>query len=207
MNWVDAGVFALLLSGAALGFIRGLLHQIARLVTLPLSCYCAIYYHGWAFILLEPYMSDNLAGICSYVLVFLVVLLGLNIVLNLADAAMRTTSLKFYDRLLGAALGGIIGVFMSGMLLYGMAIFPVNGFDRSIKQSKTGVPLLQFTRSSAMLIPQSIRDRVKYTIDQLKKEASEEVEDIIEEKTENQLPLDSNKGDQEKVNNQEKEGE
>src|SRR5581483_5757241 len=112
--------------GALLGARRGLLWQVARLVTFGLALYVCIFYHDHAVALLSPYLLDNTSPLVvsalAYGLTFLVVyLVGYGITV-LIEKGVKAAKLKFTDRILGAVFGLAKASLVAGVILLAVAV-------------------------------------------------------------------------------------
>src|SRR4051794_2044148 len=109
MYWLDTLLLVLLGLGAVLGFMSGLLWQVARIVTLAAALMATIACNEPAThfcreqVLREA--DPRISQAVAYVLVFLAVYLILFLATRLLYQCIKATKLQTADRLLGALFG------------------------------------------------------------------------------------------------------
>lgn len=176
MHWLDITLLIVLALGAVLGARRGLLWQVARILTFGLAIYVCIYYHetvaGW----IAPYLQDASAlvvSVLSYVAVFLVVYLICYGVTLLLEAAVKAAKLKTTDRILGAALGALKAALLSGAVLMGLALIGIPQTDEAIARSQVAQVELQMMRGVIVAVPQDYKEQFTEARERIQEKASE----------------------------------
>jgi membrane protein required for colicin V production len=122
MYWLDTTIVALLAVGALFGAMSGFLWQVARIASVALSLYAAIFLNDWAthFVqdLLLQGIDPGIVRALAYLAVFVIVYLVLYYVVWLLDQGIRAVNLQPVDRLLGAATGACkMGLLLAAVCL------------------------------------------------------------------------------------------
>ncbi len=176
MNWVDVSVFLVLVIGTVLGFISGLLWQVARLVIFGISCYATLYFHQPVATWLGQRMSETsptvLKGL-AYFLTFVGVYLVLFLIVVLIERAMKAAELKPIDRVFGGVLGLVKAGLVCGVVLLGIVVIPIQAFTPEVEQSRLGPPVLEATRTVLLAIPEEQKKKVGEWFEAIKKRALE----------------------------------
>lgn len=184
MNWVDISLFVVLLLGTVTGFVSGLWWQVARLVILFVSAYATIFYHQpvgeWLAGKMPQTNPIALKGL-AYFVTFGGVYLVLFLVAALIEKAMKAAQLKPMDRVLGGALGLIKGGLISGMILLGIVVIPIQSLSQDIHASTLGVPVLNATRAVILAIPEEQKKKIADWFEAMKKRAVEGVKEAGKE--------------------------
>ena len=118
MNWIDFIIIALLAFGLIQGFIDGVIIEIAKLAALILGIWGAIHFSGWTADKLSGWfdMQANWTGIVAFAITFVVIVIGINLLGRLLDTIIKSVSLGFVVKLLGAAFGVIKTVLILSVL-------------------------------------------------------------------------------------------
>lgn len=164
-NWLDVILWLILGILLILGLVKGFLRQILGLVgivvgfILALSFYPEVASFWQRFI--RPHVLTELLG---FLLIFgIVVFLSYLLASFLAKAIKGP--IKFFDRLLGGALGLIKGALICGILLMILVLFPVN--PRVVEESRMAPICLEVTKGIVRLIPQKLKDKFDQTYRQI----------------------------------------
>jgi membrane protein required for colicin V production len=109
MNWIDFVIIALLAFGLIQGFIDGLIIEIAKLAALILGIWGAIHFSGWTAGKLYGWfdMQETWTGIVAFAITFIVIVLCINLLGRLLDTIVKSVSLGFVVKTLGAVFGVI----------------------------------------------------------------------------------------------------
>jgi membrane protein required for colicin V production len=109
MNWIDFIIIALLAFGLIQGFIDGVIIEIAKLAALILGIWGAIHFSGWTAGKLSDWfdMQATWTGVVAFAITFVVIVLGINLLGRLLDTIVKSVSLGFLVKLLGAVFGVI----------------------------------------------------------------------------------------------------
>jgi uncharacterized membrane protein required for colicin V production len=108
MHWLDSTLLALLALGAGVGFMTGLLLQIARVAGLGVALWATLFLNVQAVELIQEFLlrdaDANLVKASAYVVVFLVVYFLLLLVTRFAKSLVVASGFAWMDRCLGACL-------------------------------------------------------------------------------------------------------
>jgi uncharacterized membrane protein required for colicin V production len=161
MFWLDTTIVALLVLGAILGAISGLLWQVARIVCVAVSVYAAILLNEWATNLLQEALLKGaepaVARALAYLGVFIAVFFVLYHVVWLLDQAIRAVRLEPVDRLLGAGMGALKMALLVAAVCLGLSAYP-NPTTKEVLEKSTLAPVLAEGMEMVLLvIPQEYK--------------------------------------------------
>lgn len=190
MNWIDIGILVLATGGVILGCYSGLLQQVGRIVNLIASTYITLYFHeSLAVHLVQADVAGGIeAGIISFMMTFLASYVLLNLVLYIIQVVTEATPLRFIDRVLGGVIGLVKGVFIAGILLMGIAMYPNPEVSRDIHHSVGGEMLLTTVERSVILVPDHLTDRLHETYQLMKREGEEQLKYLTKNELEDMWP-------------------
>ena len=110
MNWVDAVMAGVLALSALAGFLRGFARELLGLAAWIAAAVLADRFYGAAVPIAGRWIDDGLvADVVCFAVVFLVILIALSIVANLASRLVRLSLLGGFDRILGLGFGLVRG--------------------------------------------------------------------------------------------------
>lgn len=162
---IDLIIIILFIAALVSGYRKGFLVQLLNLVGLLVAFLVAyIYYKPLAekFLLWVPYpgMSENTTlkyasdaldisltfyQLLAFALIFFVIKLALRIFFSIFDFLKNIPVLGVFNRFLGAILGLIIAYFMVFIILYVLALLPIDSVQNFIESSILTKVILEFT--------------------------------------------------------------
>ena len=103
MNWIDAAIVIVLILSMVMGFINGLVKEIASLAALILGIWGAIKFSDFTAAKLYDYfdMTGKYVGIISFIITFMIIVVIIHFIGIIADKIVNAVSLGFVNRLLG----------------------------------------------------------------------------------------------------------
>jgi uncharacterized membrane protein required for colicin V production len=108
MHWLDSTLLALLALGAGVGFMTGLLLQVARVAGLGVALWATLFFNEQAAQLIQEFLLQDadvhLVKASAYASVFVVVYFLLLIVTRFAKSLIVASGFAWMDRFLGACL-------------------------------------------------------------------------------------------------------
>jgi len=112
MNWIDIGIIVILILSMVMGFIHGLVKEIASLAALVLGIWGAIKFSGFTAEKLYDYfdMTGQYVGLISFIVTFTIIVVIIHFIGIIADKIVDAVALGFVNRLLGIAFGFIKSV-------------------------------------------------------------------------------------------------
>jgi membrane protein required for colicin V production len=112
MNWLDAAILVILILSLVMGFINGLVKEVASLAALILGIWGAIKFSSFTAEKLYDYfdMTGHYVGIIAFIITFSVIVVIIHFIGMLADKVVNAASLGFINRILGIAFGLIKSV-------------------------------------------------------------------------------------------------
>lgn len=121
MNWIDLIILAALAFGMFQGFINGVIIEIAGLAALALGIYGAIHFSGWTALKLSEWfdMQSSWTGIAAFAVTFAAIVIAIYLLGKLIDSLMKTISLGFVVKILGA----VFGVLKTALILSVLFVF------------------------------------------------------------------------------------
>jgi membrane protein required for colicin V production len=107
MNWIDAVIVVILILSLVMGFINGLVKEVASLAALILGVWGAIKFSSFTAGKLYDYfdMTGQYVGIIAFLITFGVIVVIIHFIGILADKIVNAVSLGFVNRLLGIVFG------------------------------------------------------------------------------------------------------
>ena len=107
MNWLDALIVIILILSLVMGFINGLVKEVASLAALILGIWGAIRFSSFTAGKLYDYfdMTGQYVGIIAFLITFGIIVVIIHFVGILADKVVNAASLGFINRILGIAFG------------------------------------------------------------------------------------------------------
>jgi len=128
MHWIDLGILIILVLFIFFGFRKGLLHEILGLIGLIAAFFCSIQFGERGSPLLQRLfgLSSSFAGVLSYLIIFIGVLLLFYSLSALVSRLIRATPLALIDRVGGMVLGLLKGSLFLSMLLLVLASSPLS---------------------------------------------------------------------------------
>ena len=107
MNWIDIVIVVILIVSMVMGFINGLIREVASLAALILGIWGAIKFSGFTAEKLYDYfdMSGQYVGIIAFLVTFGIIVVVIHFIGMIADKIVDAASLGFVNRLLGIAFG------------------------------------------------------------------------------------------------------
>lgn len=107
MNWIDIVIVVILILSMVMGFINGLVKEVASLAALILGIWGAIKFSTFTAEKLYDYfdMTGQYVGIIAFLITFGIIVVIIHFIGILADKVIDAVSLGFVNRLLGIAFG------------------------------------------------------------------------------------------------------
>jgi len=107
MNWIDLAIVVILILSVVMGFINGLIKEVASLAALILGIWGAIRFSSFTAEKLYDYfdMTGHYVGIIAFLITFGLIVVIIHFIGILADKVVNAASLGFVNRLLGIAFG------------------------------------------------------------------------------------------------------
>jgi membrane protein required for colicin V production len=107
MNWIDAVIVVILILSVIMGFINGLVKEVASLAALILGIWGAIKFSGFTAEKLYDFfdMTGQYVGIIAFLITFGIIVVIIHFIGILADKLVDAVALGFLNRLLGMVFG------------------------------------------------------------------------------------------------------
>ncbi len=156
------GIFLviLLINGIRKGFIACLIHLLGLIAAFFLITNVGFLVKRNLIIRLK--MSDNLAHIFSYLIIFILILILARIVIILLHKVITELNLNFINRSLGAVFGLASGAFIIALLLIFIDVTPMKGFIRKETSNSRIVSYVRLmTREILDLFPEVEEQKVR----------------------------------------------
>lgn len=130
MNWIDIVILVCVSIGVINGLLKGLIHQVAYLLSLA----GGILFAGWLanpikslFLLLpENSIRIEIINVLSYSLAFIIIMLAIVLIGKIVTFAINLTPAKLLNKIAGAVLGGIIWILGLSLLINVVQTFDIN---------------------------------------------------------------------------------
>ena len=147
MNYLDIIIFCILGFLVINGIRKGFILSLATLVALVLGIWAAIHFSGYMSNLLVKtfHPSGNWLSILSYVLTFLLVVIGVIIIAKLLEKVVKTVGLGLANRVIGGLFGLLKGILGVTVLLFIIVHFDPKGkvITRKTKETSICYPYIE----------------------------------------------------------------
>jgi membrane protein required for colicin V production len=126
MNWIDMVILILLGLSMVMGFIHGLVKEVASLAALILGIWGAIRFSTYTAEKLYDFfdMTGQYVGIIAFLITFGVIVIVIHFIGILADKLVDAVALGFINRLLGIVFG-----FLKTVLIMSVFFVILNAVD------------------------------------------------------------------------------
>ncbi len=107
MNWIDLIIVVILILSMVMGFINGLVKEVASLAALILGIWGAIKFSTFTAGKLYDYfdMTGRYVGIIAFLITFAIIIVIIHFIGILADKLVDAVALGFINRILGIVFG------------------------------------------------------------------------------------------------------
>jgi membrane protein required for colicin V production len=146
MNWLDALILVILILSLVMGFINGLIKEVASLAALILGIWGAIKFSSFTAAKLYDYfdMTGRYVGIIAFIITFALIVVIIHFIGILADKVVTAASLGFINRILGIVFGLIKSILIMSVFFAVLnAIDAKNSFlpKKTIEESRFYSPI------------------------------------------------------------------
>jgi len=126
MNWLDAIIVVILILALVMGFINGLVKEVASLAALILGIWGAIKFSTFTAAKLYDYfdMTGHYVGIIAFLVTFGIIVVIIHFIGILADKLVTATALGFVNRILGIVFG-----LLKSVMIMSVFFVILNAFD------------------------------------------------------------------------------
>lgn len=107
MNWIDIAIVVVLILSMVMGFINGLVKEVASLAALILGIWGAIKFSSFTAAKLYDYfdMTGQYVGVIAFIITFAIIVVIIHFIGIVADKIVNAVSLGFVNRILGIVFG------------------------------------------------------------------------------------------------------
>jgi len=159
MNALDIVIGIIMVFTLVRGIFRGLVVEISSIIGVFGGIYGAVFYYQAAAQFLQRWISDTAyTNIIGFLLIFGVIFVFVGILGVVIKYLLNIASLGWFDRLCGAAFGGVKGVLIASVLLFALTTF-LPGGTPLIKTSRLAPHVAVITEGIVKIIPQNMKQR------------------------------------------------
>lgn len=159
MNALDIVIGIILVFTLVRGIFRGLVVEISSIIGIFGGIYGAVFYYQAAAQFLQHWISDTAyTNIIGFLLIFGVIFVLVGILGVVIKYLLNIASLGWFDRLCGAAFGGVKGILIASVLLFALTTF-LPGGTPLIKTSRLAPHVAVITEGIVKIIPQNMKQR------------------------------------------------
>lgn len=135
MNYVDLILLLPIVYGLVRGFIKGLVNEVASLLSIVAGLYLAYHYHDAVeqFLASQFGENDSWLGIASYLVIFIAVTILVFLLAKILTRMINFIALGIFNRIAGAVFGAAKVALVFLLLIYLLSPF----FDQFIKDNET----------------------------------------------------------------------
>lgn len=107
MNWIDLAIVVILILSMVMGFINGLVKEIASLAALILGIWGAIKFSSFTAAKIYDYfdLTGQYVGVIAFIITFILIVIIIHFIGIVADKIVNAVSLGLVNRILGIAFG------------------------------------------------------------------------------------------------------
>ncbi len=107
MNWIDIVIVVILILSMVMGFINGLVKEVASLAALILGIWGAIKFSSFTAAKLYDFfdMTGQYVGLIAFIVTFAIIVVIIHFIGIIADKIVNAVSLGFVNRILGIVFG------------------------------------------------------------------------------------------------------
>jgi membrane protein required for colicin V production len=118
MNWIDATIVVILIISMVMGFINGLVKEVASLAALILGIWGAIKFSAFTAEKLYDYfdMSGQYVGVVAFLITFGIIVVIIHFIGIIVNKIVDAVALSFVNRLLGIVFGLLKSVLIMSVL-------------------------------------------------------------------------------------------
>jgi membrane protein required for colicin V production len=159
MNALDIVIGIILVFTLVRGIFRGLVVEISSIIGIFGGIYGAVFYYQAAAQFLQRWISDTAyTNIIGFLLIFGFIFVLVGILGVVIKYLLNIASLGWFDRLCGAAFGGVKGILIASVLLFALTTF-LPGGTPLIKTSRLAPHVAVITEGIVKIIPQNMKQR------------------------------------------------
>jgi membrane protein required for colicin V production len=159
MNALDIVIGIIMVFTLVRGIFRGLVVEISSIIGVFGGIYGAVFYYQAAAQFLQRWISDTAyTNIIGFLLIFGVIFVFVGILGVVIKYLLNIASLGWFDRLCGAAFGGVKGVLIASVLLFALTTF-LPGGTPLIKTSRLAPHVAVITEGIVKIVPQNMKQR------------------------------------------------
>ena len=172
-NWLDIVLLLVLLTACVLGLIKGLVRQVVGVLAVIVGLILALAFYSVAASAFGTLIKDpNVSGFLGFMIIFGAALVTGWLVGRMFSKAIKGP-LKFFNHVLGGALGLLKGALIGGVLVFAMLVFPVN--SDALRNSVIAPPCVEVTRVLIDLIPEELKEAFSVAYEDIFGEGGEDV--------------------------------
>jgi len=170
MNALDIVIGIILVFTLVRGIFRGLVEEISSIIGIFGGIYGAVFYYPAAGQFLRRWISDPAyVNIIGFLIIFGGIFILVGILGVLIKYLLNIASLGWFDRLGGAAFGGIKGVLIASVLLMVLTTF-LPGGTPLLKTSRLAPHVAVITEGIVKIIPKDMKTRFSNKYQKVKDE-------------------------------------
>lgn len=145
---VSAVLLAILAVGVIAGLVKGLIRQVVELLGIIGSFFIAMFFAGWLASVLQEHLSLAYSPslVVAFLAIFIAGMIAFHFLAISIQKVIRMTFLGWVDRLCGGALGLIIGMLITSMLIAVTLELPVS---RQVRHTIERSTVCMFVRPMA----------------------------------------------------------
>ena len=176
MNILDIIIIAAVIFFLIRGIFRGVVREVGSLAGVLLGIWLANAYHPQIAVFLEVFIPPgNYIPLIAFALIFLVVLVLCNLLGWLIKKLFQKIFLGWVDRILGACLALLKGVFLSYLIIV-LVAFLAPQDSSLVTRSRLAPVIITSYQTMIGLIPPGFHEKLKKSFERQKNNLQEVVE-------------------------------
>jgi len=146
MNWIDIALLVPLIWGFFKGFKKGLIIELVSIIALIAGIYAGMHLSHLITPFIENSVPENYLHILSFVITFIIVVLGLYLIGKLLEKIVDIIQLGFVNKMAGSVFGAVKFLIITSVIFY--FISQIGLFDPGSSSS----PIIYFYSETGKLI-------------------------------------------------------
>jgi membrane protein required for colicin V production len=157
-TWLDFLCIGIILTSMAFAILKGFMREIISLIALIAGFVLAVLYYSALGRQLAPLCrTDAVADLIGFMIIFLGFILIGAITAFLVNRLIKSSSMEWIDRLLGALFGLIRGWIIASILVLALVAFPIN--ENLLARSFLAPYFIFGARAAVLVVPQDMKSK------------------------------------------------
>ncbi|MGE5341287.1 MAG: CvpA family protein [Candidatus Omnitrophota bacterium] len=161
LNALDVVILIILLLSVIFGLLKGLVRELLSLAFFLVAVGVSfLYYHDVGEKLAKHIDNPGTADFCGFIIIFSLIMIIGAVITYFIKKVFVVGPLKPIDRMLGGVFGLLRGALISGVIVSGLMVYPVN--PAWVPHSRLSPVVRNTVDVCSHLIPAAYREKIKF---------------------------------------------